>query len=68
MILYKNHPREYLAVFLFLAWLNMLIYAIGGMVFYTSNCAILAGICALAVIMEKLAVEEKGYSYASRRA
>jgi hypothetical protein len=68
MNLYKKHPKEYLAVFLFLAWLNMLIYAVGGMVFYTQQCGILGGICAIAVIMEKLYVEEKGDYYAGKRA
>jgi len=50
----KGNQYEYLALFLLLAWINMLIYGFFGGVFYDWSNEIFAIICALAVILEKL--------------
>lgn len=53
-ILYKNDKREYLVVFLLAAWLNMLLFAFGGGIFFSTDTAILGGICGMSLVLEKL--------------
>jgi len=52
--LYKTHPRRYLAVFTLIAWINLFLFSFGGGIYYSTTTAIVAGICGLTVILERL--------------
>lgn len=59
--LYRGHPFEYVAVFVALIWLNMLIIAAINPVFYIEDNIILISSAALAIVLERLKlVGDKG--------
>jgi len=59
MRLYKNDPYEYFAVFIFVSWVVILIFALVNSIFYYIDNVILVSLCALSVILEKLYHKKK---------